>query len=313
GIAEDDFTLKFAVFHTLFNVIGVVLMTPLIPWLVRFLERLLPEPALDVSVPHFLNNAALGFPDTALKAIVLEAGHLYDNAFALMCQGLGLRESDLRSEKDLVEILRTAPPPPDVDLEDLYERRIKGLYGAIVAFASQAESNMVPQQVALLTAVRTVLRGVVLAIKDVKHLHKNLQRYVASDNEDIRAQYGEARLFVARVLRATTQIRDDREGALAALSAISAEIDGFDIVESGILDQLIRERRITPAMATSLLNDSGYVMNISRKLSEAGLIVLRDETYEFLQSVRAATGEEGDGTLDADAAVGIEARAQAAP
>ena len=30
GIAPDDYTLKFAVFHTLFNVIGVVLMTPLI-------------------------------------------------------------------------------------------------------------------------------------------------------------------------------------------------------------------------------------------------------------------------------------------
>jgi phosphate:Na+ symporter len=313
GIAADDYTLKFAVFHTLFNVIGVAIITPLIDQLVRLLEWLLPDKPLDVSVPHYLNDAALGFPDTALKAIVQEAGHLYRNAFGVMALGLGLRESDLRSDRDLAEIVRTAPPPPDVDLEDLYERRVKGLYGAIVEFASRAESEMVPEQVELLSAIRAVVRGIVLAIKDVKHLHKNMQRYVRSSNIDIRGQYNDARLFVARVLRATAQIADDQDAALAALAAIGAEIDDFDIVESGKLDQLIRERRITPAMATSLLNDSGYVMNISRKLSEAGLIVLRNKTYDFLQQMRAATGGQGSGTAVADAVVGIEARAQAAP
>ncbi len=312
GIAADDYPLKFALFHTLFNVIGVAIMTPLIDQLVRLLRWLLPDKPLDVSVPHYLNDAALGFPDTALKAIVQEAGHLYRNAFGVMAIGLGLRESDLRSDRDLAEIVRTAPPPPpDVDLEDLYERRVKGLYGAIVEFASRAESNMVPEQVELLSAIRAVVRGIVLAIKDVKHLHKNMQRYVRSANADIRGQYNAARLFVARVLRATARIAEDQEAALAALAAISAEIDDYDIVESGMLDQLIREHRITPAMATSLLNDSGYVMNISRKLSEAGLIMLRDQTYDFLQEMRAAAGGQGSGTAVGEPVVGIEARAQA--
>jgi phosphate:Na+ symporter len=313
GIAADDYTLKFAVFHTLFNVIGVAIMTPLINPLVRMLEWLLPEKPLDVSLPHYLNDAALDFPDTALKAIVQEAGHLYRNAFGYIAVGLGLTESDLRSDRDLAEIVRTAPPLSDVDLDDLYERRIKGLYGAIVEFASKAESSMVPEQVELLSAIRSVVRGIVLAIKDVKHLHKNMQRYVRSDNADIRGQYNAARLFVARVLRATAQIADDKEASLTALAAISAEIEDYDIVESGALDQLIRERRITPAMATSLMNDSGYVMNISRKLSEAGLIMLRDQTYEFLQTVRADAEQQGSGTAVEDAVVGIEARAQSAP
>jgi phosphate:Na+ symporter len=288
-------------------------MTPLIPQLVRMLEWLLTEKPLDVAVPHHLNEASLGFPDTALKAIVHEAGHLYQNAFGVMAIGLGLTERDLRSDKDLAEIVRTAPPPADVDLEDLYERRVKGLYGAIVEFASRAESTMVPEQVELLSAIRAVVRGIVLAIKDVKHLHNNLQRYVRSGNADIREQYDAARLFVARVLRATARIAEDREAAATALAAVSAEIERYDIVESGTLDQLIRERRITPAMATSLLNDSGYVMNISRKLSEAGLIMLRDQTYDALQQIRAEAGGQGSGSAVGDPVAGIEARAQAAP
>ena len=65
GIAADNFTLKFAVFHTLFNLIGVAIMTPLITYLVGLLGRLVPDKALDISMPRYLNEAALEFPDTA--------------------------------------------------------------------------------------------------------------------------------------------------------------------------------------------------------------------------------------------------------
>ena len=45
-------------------------------------------------------------------------------------------------------------------------------------------------------------------------------------------------------------------------------------------------------MATSLINDSGYVINISRKLAEASQVVLRDRTYDLVMSARA--GDVGD-------------------
>jgi phosphate:Na+ symporter len=307
GIASDNYTLKFAVFHTLFNVIGVAIMTPLINPLVRLLERLIPEKVLDVALPRYLNDAALAFPDTALKAILREASHLYGNAYGYIATGLGLSESDLRSDKDLEEIIRTAPPLPDADLDDLYERRIKGLHGAIVEFATKAEGIMVPEQVELLSDIREVVRGIVLAIKDVKHLHKNMQRYAASQNADMRAQYDAARCFVVKLLRTIEQIEHDKEASLRALAEIKAEIEDYDIVANGTLDSLIREQRITPDMATSLINDSGYVMNIGRKLAEAGLIVLRDQTYDLLMSLRAV--EIAEAAAEGEVA-GIEARAQ---
>jgi phosphate:Na+ symporter len=307
GIASDNYTLKFAVFHTLFNVIGVAIMTPLINPLVRLLERLIPEKVLDVALPRYLNDAALAFPDTALKAILREASHLYGNAYGYIATGLGLSESDLRSDKDLEEIIRTAPPLPDADLDDLYERRIKGLHGAIVEFATKAEGIMVPEQVELLSDIREVVRGIVLAIKDVKHLHKNMQRYAASQNADMRAQYDAARCFVVKLLRTIEQIEHDKEASLRALAEIKAEIEDYDIVANGTLDSLIREQRITPDMATSLINDSGYVMNIGRKLAEAGLIVLRDQTYDLLMSLRAV--EVAEAAAKGEVA-GIEARAQ---
>ena len=39
---------------------------------------------------------------------------------------------------------------PDLDLDDLYQRRIKGLHSAIIEFATRAEPDMIPEQVELL-------------------------------------------------------------------------------------------------------------------------------------------------------------------
>ena len=306
GIAADNFTLKFAVFHTLFNVIGVVIMTPLISRLVSFLGRLIPDVVPDISVPHFLNEAALAFPDTALKAIVDEARHLYENVFNFIAAGIGLKDSDFESDKDLEEIVKGSAPPTDLDLDDLYQRRIKGLYSAIVDFASRAETDMLPDQVEVLYAIRSVGRDLVLAVKDVKHLHKNLQVYSTSSNEDMREQYGAARLLIATILRATQDIRDgDREASLQTFEQLKSSIDHYDIVDSGELDRLIRERRISPEMATSLINDSGYTLNISRRLTNAAMIALGEPTQAYLQKLE---GEE-DPAADEEEMSGMEARA----
>ncbi|MBT8129658.1 MAG: Na/Pi symporter, partial [Gammaproteobacteria bacterium] len=48
GIADDDYSLKLAVFHTVFNVLGIVVMLPLLNLLVVSLERFIPEKKPEV-------------------------------------------------------------------------------------------------------------------------------------------------------------------------------------------------------------------------------------------------------------------------
>ncbi|NND91382.1 MAG: Na/Pi cotransporter family protein, partial [Granulosicoccus sp.] len=52
-IAEDDYTLKLAIFHTLFNTIGVIFMLPFIPRLAHALELLIPDQVLEVDQPKY--------------------------------------------------------------------------------------------------------------------------------------------------------------------------------------------------------------------------------------------------------------------
>ena len=87
GIAAEDYALKLAVFQTIFNTLGVILMLPLTRRLVTFLERYLPEPEPDVSRPRYLNAAIDDYPETLERALRQEVSHLYDNAVKLVLHG----------------------------------------------------------------------------------------------------------------------------------------------------------------------------------------------------------------------------------
>jgi phosphate:Na+ symporter len=202
--------------------------------------------------------------------------HLYDNAFDYMATGLGLSADAIRSEKPLAAVVATPLPVEAPDLDDLYERRIKSIHGAIVAFALKAEAGMLAEQVEKLQRLRIVSRDLVNAIKDVKHLNKNLRRFSTSSNADIAGQYKDAKSLIAKLMRALEQLRQGRPPSRAEWQALQAEVKASDVVASGELDHLIRENRITPDMATSMMNDNRYVQDICDRLINAALLVLEN-------------------------------------
>lgn len=276
GIAQDDYTLKLAVFHTIFNLLGILLMLPFVNALVTLLQGLFKEKKVGVEQPMYLNDSALEFPDTALESVRKEVLHLYDSAFEIFAHGLNLHREDILSDVDLEEMTRRQTKPMAVDVDDLYEHKVKSLYNAIVEFISRAE--MPPEQAERLFALREAARDIVETIKDIKHLRKNLVAFHGSDNEAIRQQYDRIRSHLGNVLRELHAVREARDDAdLLSLDAIKLEMEEDDIVQNGELDHLIRDGKVTAGMATSLMNDTSYSMDAAHKLIDvaANLFIAR--------------------------------------
>jgi phosphate:Na+ symporter len=275
GIASDDYTLKLAVFHTIFNTIGILAMVPLIQQLVTFLTRVMPEKAVSRATPLYLNESAIELPDTAIEAVRKETLHLYDNAFEIIAHGLSLHRHDILSERDLEEVVgeQTSVLPIDIDAE--YDRNVKGLYSAIVDFISRAQTRMTPEQADELFQIRAAGRDIVEAIKDTKHMHKNLASYIVSDNDNIRAEYNQIRMQLGMALRrlAEAQEKQDDPTAILSLDAIKLEMEENDTTANGILEVLIRENSITAEMATSLMNDSAYAYDVAKNLVQMGEVL----------------------------------------
>jgi phosphate:Na+ symporter len=268
GIAADNHTLKLALFHTLFNLLGIALMLPLLNVLVNRLQRILGNSGPKRDQPRYLNDASLSLPQVALQAITKETKHLFSNAFTLIAHGLSLHRAIITSSSDLQQLIDPPGKLIELDLDDLYERRIKDIYSANIEFLSRAQARATPEHADAYNALRHANMDVVAAIKAIKHLRKNLLHYMQSDNLYIRREYNRFRVRIGEVLRSLAVLRDadDSVVALLSLDRIRVEILGSENEAASVADALIRDHAITSQMATSLINDGGYVREVIQRL-----------------------------------------------
>ena len=277
GIAADDYTLKFAVFHTLFNLVGVVLMVPIINPMVTLLQKLLREKVEPVETTRvrYLSKAALEFPDTALEVIAKETVHLANNAFEILAHGLNLHRTDITSSADINAVIAKCNDILDLDINDKYQRKVKPLYSAIMEYSIRAEQAMDPAQLEQLIHLRRASWQIVNAIKAMNELQINVDRFMCAENEYVRREYNTIRLNLALLLR-TLFDTDTEESILRIpeqLKTFRAMMEEEDIIANGTLDQLIRNNHVTPDMATSLMNDSGFAYDIQSNLIDAAEIL----------------------------------------
>ena len=295
GIAEDDYTLKLAVFHTLFNLIGVVVMSPAIGFLVKFLERAIEEPTAAVVEPKYLNESVIDFPETLLEAVRNEVLHLYDNALEIIAHGLSLHRHVINSDVDLSTYLDKSREVMELDVDSRYLATVKSLYSAIVEFISRAQQHVPAEFTNQTYEFRTASRNIVQSVKDIKHLRKNASRYIVSNNEAIRHEYNAIRYQIASLLRTIHRLREGDETVdILDLDEFKVAIEQENSIATGNLDRLIREGKITPAMATSLMNDYGYAQDIIWHLVEMVEIMFgaKDTATRDAESLIALDDEE---------------------
>ena len=268
GIAADDYTLKLALFHTLFNLLGIVLMLPLVNSLVSWLERRLKEEKVMRDKPRFLSEASLSLPQVALQAVTKETKHLFSNAFTLIAHGVSVRRASIVSTDDLQLLIDPPGKIIELDLDGQYERMVKDIYSANIEFLSRAQGEASHEYANALNALRLANMDVVGAIKAVKHLRKNLLHYMQSDNPEIRREYNRFRVRIAEVLRSLAALRETEDTVVALLSLDQVRVEVLDgeNLAAKAADSLIRDGRITPQMATSLINDGAYVKDVIQRL-----------------------------------------------
>lgn len=88
-----------AVFHTLFNILGVVVIAPFVPAMTRFLERRFVSQAEEIGRPKYLDRNTLHVPALAMGALTHELGHLHGlirNILALALQSPSRHEDRRR-------------------------------------------------------------------------------------------------------------------------------------------------------------------------------------------------------------------------
>lgn len=301
GIAADNYPIKLSIFHTVFNLIGVLIMVPLLKPLIKFLRRIVVEKEKDqdkIEYPVYLNESVLAYPQTALRALMDESKRLFEKAtFEIVAHGLNLHMTDIKGDKKLKKIVQRSKEELEVDIEELYYTKVKIIYGKIIKYATLAQSkfSLSPESMEAFTRIKLANRNIVETIKGIRGLRKNVNQYMFSDNKYIQKEYDRLRHKVSRVLREIYFTRKDEtpEAHLERLEALKAKADKSDVLLDGTLDKLIRGQKISSVMATSLANDSENVADIMKKLIEtAELLYIASDTLIRLTEQEKIKSEE---------------------
>ena len=284
GIGAEDYAMQLALFHTIFNVIGILIVAPFTGKLVTFLESLFKVEE-DVDKPIYLDNVVVSVPEAAIEAISKEVQHLYDNAIEVLSHALSLHRHEYIGCEDISCVVEESSKNIETDINIFYERNIKDIYGEILHYATIAQDNMNDQQKDRVYELKMACRDIVEAVKDVREVQKNLNIYLKSNNHVIIKEYNFLRAEIAKTINTINTIKDidDDLEVLSKIEVLKQDIDNLDLIESGHIDSLIRNDKIHTKMATSLINDSSFAYQISKNLIHtASILWIKDSEVKNL-------------------------------
>ena len=296
GVASNNYTLKLAIFHTLFNILGMLILLPFLGLMVKWLQSLFRDQSAakplnlashDGTEPEkaiYLNPVTLSYPDTAMRAMTRECAHLYRNALEIICYSIYLSGEKLRETDNLEELVKNWKREEQPwTIKDLYIRHIKGIYADIIQYSGALEGRLPKQQAQELFALKVACRDFVQAIKHVKHIYKNMGKYTDSENEQIREQYNQLRLCIASVLKLVDLlgVRRRYSHIREHTDQLKQELREQDKQTNTALNELIRSGQVDAYMASSLLNDSAHVHDACTNLIDGAVIMLTRDNQEY--------------------------------
>ncbi len=288
GIGNSNYTLKLALFHTMFNVLGVIIMVPWINKLISLLDRIIKDTPLEIEQPKYLNSKILHHSQSTIHALYKETEHLLDLTFEIIAHSLNVHRSDLLSTKKIGEVLKNSSTPIDIDIQDMYALKIKHIYSKILKYATLISvENLSTEEVIAVSNIKNANRLIVKVIKDLELFRKNLNFYLNSDNEYVRDTYNKFRKRLLKIVKElfinikffpyqsdqgsnVTKISQEKDLRNIKNNIIrqKSEIEELDAKISSIITELISQDLIRSHMASSMWNDSIYVARIGENLLE---------------------------------------------
>ncbi len=180
---HSDSLVGLALFHTLFNILGVVIFFPFLGFLSGALIKIYPDHKTILTV--YLDQTPPEITDAATDALRKEIGHLLQE-----CQLYNLRL--LRIDEKLVfdsELPFEINRKKKYTLDQLYEN-IKLLHAEIFTFYSKIQTHKLNEtEVKDLERLIHASRNMMNSIKNFKGFRHNMDEFDGSDSDYLNSQY----------------------------------------------------------------------------------------------------------------------------
>ena len=284
-----------SVYHTSFNIINTLLLLGFVNKIAAIVSWMVPEvkaPEPEIDQPVYLSKVSLDYPETGIKALFDESMRLLQNAgYKAITHGLSVHRQDLDRGVRLRHMVESSEAIP-VNIDELYQTRIKAIYGAILEYATRLQSECDLEEEGV-ESVRNILiadRLLVRTVKRMQPLHDNIVLFMTSGNDAIMREYNALRRRILKVMREIHRASES-ESPLRHIRKLEKQREKaaeLDVLATGRVNQLLLEGKITQVMATSLINDSEQASKIVHNLIDIATLLYypRDRLLARLEEAR---------------------------
>lgn len=260
-----DDVVRIALFHTFFNVVGVILWFPFIEKLASWVKGFF---VVKISPPtHFIHNVPTDVPDLALEALTKEIAHLADKVeeYALLVINIPPPQA-LGKSYSVDKLLEKYDQNFDLSYDKLYEK-IRLIEGEIYRYSSilSAKNSSETYQSQL---DRLLRQNVYLATaaKSIKDMLVDIDRlYDAASSEEV-TFYKNLRYQILKIVLAFHQAREGDEDAMVELEKIYKKIAASYKNSMVLIEDMAKNPRIKSEMTTIAINDMHLVKSFSKSL-----------------------------------------------
>jgi phosphate:Na+ symporter len=279
GISFDNYGLKLALFHSTINVIMVLTLYPFIDKISSLSKKIIKRKVdswNEEDDAWYINSSSINHENAMREVVRKEICHLYVNASKIMTLGIHIKLSAMGPNLNFENIVNLYNTPLDFDYEELYQKRIKKIYGKIINFIIIAQSNTTDEEtIKELASFQKAALCIVEALKDVKHLQKNMTKHMLSQNADIKNGYNQIRANLFMQIKILNKIFEENDGVSVPqlIEQLEALREKFDISAARFLGNLLKADKISPLIGASLINDNSYTYQISGNLIEAAKLI----------------------------------------
>ncbi len=266
-ISKDNYAIKLSLFHTIFNLAGIIFLSPFISKFEQFSKWLIKDKYKANYKPKYISEDLIDVPMISITALENELIHLYKNSHKIILHTISLHRSDVFSKKNLEKTIHKSNK--HIYLDNIYNKNMKSLYNEIMHFASLSQKYMKKDDIHKVFKLKIAAKEILNGVKEVKKLQKNITMYLNSKNTSIKKEYNILRMELANALKEIELLQNDKysnEKKINKINKIDKRIDALDIISNGRIDSLIRENKINAKMASFLITDASTTYHLCKKL-----------------------------------------------
>jgi phosphate:Na+ symporter len=286
---QDNMVIGLALFHTFFNLLGVLIFLPFIGLFAKLLVKVFPDVSRDVTM--FINQTTAEVPEAAIAALKNETLHLLKDVFIYNLRVLNIDESLVLQD--------TSTAKPNKSSLELQYENLKLLQAAIFSFAANVQTRELSQTDASL--LHHYLHGARMALhsaKTLKDIRHNFEEFESADNEFLNQQHGQFRKRLTSTYFKLDEIMNESQEShqtktmLKLLKQLRKDDDRLvNLAADAITGNKIQQLDVS----TLLIVNRAFVQSSRQVIQAIKEILLSEpeqEKFELVEEVRDSLEED---------------------